>query len=143
MVIETAALCLALNIFHESRGESVPGQYAVAQVTMNRAKNNPDRVCKEVFKPHQFSWTGDVQRTGTRWVIPAHMVKPIKREPDAWKKAQIIARVTLEGRMQDFFAQGATYYHAVRVKPYWAEKFTRVRQLGAHVFYRPALVSHR
>ena len=29
-------MCLARNIYHEARGEPITGQYAVAEVTMNR-----------------------------------------------------------------------------------------------------------
>ena len=55
MLISTAALCLALNVFHEARGEFIPGQYAVALVTLNRAEHDPAKVCDVVFKRHQFS----------------------------------------------------------------------------------------
>ena len=32
--------CLALNVYHEARGESRSGQYAVATVTMNRVQSD-------------------------------------------------------------------------------------------------------
>src|SRR3569832_1942068 len=57
MILATAAMCLALNIYHEARGENIAGQYAVAMVTMNRAKHDKSKVCGVVLKPHQFSWT--------------------------------------------------------------------------------------
>ena len=37
MLAQGALLCLALNIYHEARGEPLKGQIAVASVTMNRA----------------------------------------------------------------------------------------------------------
>ncbi|HIE75488.1 MAG TPA: cell wall hydrolase, partial [Gammaproteobacteria bacterium] len=51
--------CLALNIYHEARGESHDGQVAVAAVTLNRMQSAsyPDTVCGVVWQPHQFSWT--------------------------------------------------------------------------------------
>ena len=57
--------CLATNIYHEARGESIIGQKAVAFVTMNRAKSGkyPSNVCNVVFQKGQFSW---VHQKGSR-----------------------------------------------------------------------------
>jgi hypothetical protein len=53
--------CLALNIYYESRGESILGQELVAQVTMNRyrMKGYPMTICGVVKQKKQFSWTKD------------------------------------------------------------------------------------
>ena len=32
--------------------------------------------------------------------------------------------------------EGATHYHATYVSPNWAKSFTKIAQMGAHVFYR-------
>ena len=39
--------CLALNIYHEARSESLAGQFAVADVVMNRVahKRYPNTIC--------------------------------------------------------------------------------------------------
>ncbi len=55
MGIETAALCLALAAYHESRGEPTSGQTAVMYVLLNRAQNTKN-VCSELYKPKQFSF---------------------------------------------------------------------------------------
>lgn len=47
---DAALLCLALNVWHESRGEDLAGQYAVAFVTINRAKESHADICEVVFK---------------------------------------------------------------------------------------------
>jgi len=135
MLISTAALCLALNVFHEARGEFIPGQYAVALVTLNRAEHDPAKVCDVVFKRHQFSWTKDVKLTKKGWEIPAHLINPTNKEPEAWARAWRIAQWTLAGKMPDF-TQGAKFYHAKRVKPVWRMAMTRVKALGEHIFYR-------
>ena len=51
--------CLALNIYHEARSESMEGQIAVAQVTLNRVAHSewPSTICEVVSEPKQFSWT--------------------------------------------------------------------------------------
>jgi len=53
--------CLALNIYHEARGETFEGKLAVAAVTLNRVRHKrfPDGVCEVVWQPRQFSWTHD------------------------------------------------------------------------------------
>lgn len=135
MLIETAFLCLALNIYHEARGEPIMGQYGVALVTLNRAKSE-EQVCKETFRKHQFSWTGGVVRVQAGWQLPAHM-RPKLSDPieaHAWKTAKIIAGVTLAGRMPDF-TRGADHYHATYVRPRWARAMNPVKQIGQHIFY--------
>jgi spore germination cell wall hydrolase CwlJ-like protein len=132
MIISTAALCLALNVYMEARGETIPGQYAVALVTLNRAKSNKE-VCREVFKPKQFSWANKgVKRTAKGWVI-SKALQP--RDAEAWQKAQIIANVVLKGRFYDI-TYGATHYHAHWVSPIWRHSLQPTKRIGAHHFYR-------
>lgn len=128
MIVSTATLCLAANIYFEARNQTVPGQYAVALVTMNRA-GTPKKVCTEVFRPKQFSWTNKgVTRQGRGWRVPT------PREQEAWELAQRIAKVTLSGRMADF-TWGSTHYHSLAVKPEWRRQLTRTKRIGSHVFY--------
>ena len=135
MIIETAALCLAMNVFFESRGEFVPGQYAVALVTMNRAEQDKSKVCKVVFAPSQFSWTKDVKTTKAGYILPSYLVNITKAEPDAWRKAKIIANVALKGRIGDI-TKGAKFFHTTGVRPSWRLAMVRTKLLGAHQFYR-------
>jgi spore germination cell wall hydrolase CwlJ-like protein len=114
MLIETALLCLSLNIYFEARSEQIPGQYAVAQVTMNRVKRNDSNVCKEVLKPKQFSWTNVY----------------------AWQVAKIVAGVTLSGKLLYDISHGAEFYHTESVNPRWNKSFVKVKQIGKHVFYK-------
>jgi len=46
------AHCLALNIYHESRSDNLAGQYAVADVVLNRVENKryPNTVCDVVYQ---------------------------------------------------------------------------------------------
>lgn len=131
MIAATAALCLALNVYHESRGQLIPGQYAVALVTMNRAKVL-GRVCATVFAPKQFSWANHgVHRTRAGWVIPTAL-QP--RDEGAWQLAQTIANRTLGGRMPDF-TWGATFYHTTAVSPAWRHAMVDIKTIGDHRFY--------
>lgn len=63
--------CLALNIYHEARGEnkdsdgnpvdSYENWLVVAMITRNRIDNEyyPHTWCKVVYQPFQYSWTHD------------------------------------------------------------------------------------
>ena len=79
--------CLAMNIYHEARGEPVKGKLAVAAVTMNRvkAKYYPDTVCEVVWQRKQFSWTG--------LKLKYHTVK----DTGAWSNAIKIAQRFIDG----------------------------------------------
>src|SRR5436305_144660 len=53
--------CLAENIYFEARGEPLEGQYAVAEVTLNRtwSQNFPHTICAVV---HESRWDPNRQR---------------------------------------------------------------------------------
>lgn len=119
----TALTCLALNIYHEARGEPVEGQIAVAQVTLNRVASPayPDTVCDVVWQRSQFSWTGDGRSD-----------RP--RERGAWVQAIVVAARVKAGMTPDVVG-GALHYHADYVSPRWARAYVEVARIGRHVFY--------
>lgn len=130
MLLNTALICLAMNVYYEARGEGMMGKYAVAQVVMNRVEHDrfPDTVCAVVKQRRspalhqcQFSWycDGKPERpTNTR----------------AWEEAQLIAQDVLDGTVDDI-TDGALFYHADYVSPYWAEEFNHTVTYGTHKFY--------
>lgn len=125
MILQAALICLSANIFHEARGESIPGQYAVAQVTMRRAHNDQRKVCAVVHAPKQFSWTLKLQGD------------PRKIDPDAWIRARKIAMMVLQQKVpRDFFNKGANHFHANYVAPKWAYRLPRTVVIGKHIFYK-------
>lgn len=136
MFIETALVCMALNTYHEARGETVMGRHAVAQVTMNRAERDPKNVCKVVTAKKQFSWTnkafGLVKVVNGRFVLTE---KGLPTDADAWSAALKIAKVTLNGQMSDF-TRGADHYHTKKVDPPWNKNMTVLAIYGTHRFFR-------
>ena len=117
--------CLAMNVYHEARGESVIGQLAVAEVTLNRVELDyyPDTICEVVWQRRQFSWTHD-GRSDT----------PQDRE--AWTRAQVVAHMAVEAHEQGIdLTDGADHYHADWVRPSWADRDQVTRQIGVHIFY--------
>ena len=39
MLLQSALICLAMNIYHEARSEPIAGRVAVAEVTLNRVES--------------------------------------------------------------------------------------------------------
>ena len=125
--------CLALNIYYEARGESRAGQFAVAEVTMNRVASEyyPDTVCGVVYQKRwdylrkryvgAFSWTELNRR-------PA----PEGRE---WRRAWEVAETVYYGRHVPKL-DGVLHYHAVSIKPSWSRGRKPVARIGQHLFYR-------
>ena len=115
--------CLARNVYYEARGEAIAGQYAVAEVTMNRMSSRyyPKTVCDVVYQKDAFSWTG--QRgleapAGAEW----HRARKVAEEVYYQKRAPTL--------------HGVTHYHATYVRPDWSKERQRVARIGRHVFYR-------
>lgn len=133
MIISTvAATCIALNIMMEARSESREGQWAVAQVTLNRLSElgdtSPERVCGTVASRDQFSWTS--QRAG----------QSIGRfNGSSWRQAMSIARQALlwyRIRHRRDYSGGATHYHTIDIKPpYWTRNMYVTARIGRHIFY--------
>jgi spore germination cell wall hydrolase CwlJ-like protein len=133
MILASALLCMTLNVYHEARGEPILGQYAVAAVTMNRAGDDPAKVCEVVTRPHQFSWTDRLlTRKRSGWVLRA---AGVPKDDFAWMVASKVAYNTLAGKMIDV-THGSTYYHTTESKPWWRKAFVRAAAIGNHIFYR-------
>ncbi|MBK1634711.1 cell wall hydrolase [Rhodovulum adriaticum] len=124
--------CLTEALYFEARGESVQGQFAVAEVILNRVSSPdyPDTVCGVVNqgtgKRHQcqFSYNCD----GKAEVI---------REKATYVRLGKIARFMLDGAPRRLTG-GATHYHTIAVNPRWASRLPRTATIGVHHFYRQA-----
>jgi spore germination cell wall hydrolase CwlJ-like protein len=122
--------CLARAIYFEARGETIKGQFAVAEVILNRVKSSlyPSTICRVVHQAGggscQFSFTCD-----------GHSDKI--RERDAYTTAGKIARLMLDGAPRAL-TQGATHFHTRNVRPGWAHRMPRTAMIGQHLFYRVA-----
>lgn len=115
--------CLADNIYHEARGETVAGQIAVAQVTLNRAEITGRSVCSVVYEKNQFSWVG-------KKATPS-------RKSEVWQQIKEIGLGVASGNYYFTELAHATYFHAIYVRPYWSKQFNHVATIGNHKFYSP------
>jgi len=137
-MISAAVLCLAMNLYHEARGEPLAGQLAVGFSTMNRVadKRYPDTVCGVVTQAKYRSWDKDnpiKHRCQYSWFCDGLSDDP--KDGKAMLEATILAQNIYHGRVTDI-SEGATHYHAVYVNPYWAGTMTVVLEIDQHIFYR-------
>ena len=123
--------CLSEALYFEARGETVKGQFAVAEVIVNRAKSArfPDTICGVIRQG-----TGKKYQCQFTYTCDGH--KEVIAEPRAYERVAKVARAMLDGASGDL-TNGATYYHTVAVNPRWARKFTQTARIGVHLFYRP------
>lgn len=114
--------CLSENVYYEGRGEPLVGQYAIAEVTMNRVASHdfPDSVCGVVHQRGAFSWT-----------YQSDMRAPYGYE---WRRAQAVAGSVYEN-VEAPLVNGALFYHATRITPAWAATRSQVAIIGRHLFY--------
>ncbi len=84
--------CLAEALYFEARGESVKGQFAVAEVILNRVASRrfPNSVCGVV---HQ----GTGKRFQCQFTYNCDGNKEIINEKAAWKRVGKVARLMLDG----------------------------------------------
>lgn len=117
---------LAMNIYHEARGETLEGMFAVGVVTLNRVKSDryPNTIEGVVKQRNQFSWY---------WDGKSDTVLEMK----SWSTAKSVARILLTNddliirkKLKDVL-----FYHALYVRPKWASRFEEVAVIGNHKFY--------
>ena len=137
-MIEAALVCLALNVYHEARDQPFIEQVAVAQVVMNRVRDDryPDTPCDVVMQGPTYTWAEHYpvrHRCQFSWYCDGKSDNTT--DQGAYDKALMIAHGVYYGNLDDF-VEGATHYHAIYVLPEWAESKTRIVQIGEHIFYR-------
>ncbi len=120
--------CLKTAIYFESRGESLQGQFAVAEVVLNRVDSPryPKTIC------------GVVQQRGSgscAFSYSCDGATDVMTDRTSAEVAGRIARVMLDGAPRAL-TKGATYFHTRAVSPSWSRKFPRTASIGSHLFYR-------
>lgn len=133
VAFDSELTCLALNIYFEARSEPLKGMLAVGHVVLNRVAHRsfPDSICDvirdggEVVRHRcQFSWWCDGRSD-----------RP--RNAAAWDAARLVAWFVYKGYTDDP-TDGALWYHADYVEPFWRNAYLRGPQIGRHIFYRTA-----
>ena len=131
--------CMALNIYHEARGESDIGRLAVANVTMNRVNHRryPDTICGVVQQGiHYTNWKGNrmPKRHKCQFSWYCDGKADTVFENRAWANSLDLALEVMMGMHGDI-TQGAThYYNPDKADPSWAQQYAMTAQHGNHVF---------
>lgn len=128
--------CLAEALYFEARGESVRGQFAVAEVIMNRVDSPefPNTVCGVI---HQG--TGKKFQCQFTYTCDGNSVHIANQQ--AYGQVSKVARLMVGGAPREL-TDGATFYHTRAVSPRWSRVFARTTSIGVHHFYRkPTQVS--
>ena len=132
--------CLAEALYFEARGETVKGQFAVAEVILNRVQssNYPDSICGVVGQG-----TSSGRKYACQFSYNCDGAPETIHEPAAYRRVGKVARLMLEGAPRNL-TEGATHYHTTAVNPRWARKFPMTAQIGVHRFYKePIRLSSR
>ncbi len=125
--------CLALNIYHEARGETLFGKMMVGFVSKNRvaSENFPNTYCEVIYqkkgKTAQFSWINDGKSDSVH-------------DKESWYNSLEIAYDIIHKQEKDL-SEGALYYHKNDKKT----KFTnthysnikKIGVIGKHVVFKP------
>jgi len=123
--------CLALNIYHEARGEPDEGKLAVGHVVLNRvlSRRFPSTVCKVVQQG------GELRRYRCQfsWWCDGRSDKP--RNKRDWQRSSELALAVYWGQTEDP-TDGALWYHADYVSPDWRTDFVQGPKIGRHIFYQ-------
>tara|TARA_R110001592_G_scaffold5486_12_gene30201 strand:- start:645 stop:1226 length:582 start_codon:yes stop_codon:yes gene_type:complete len=135
-------ICLAMNIYHEARGQSIAGQMAVALVTINRMNDSryPNTICEVVMEgPTRVSWNDKTKeypikhRCQFSWFCDG--LSDTVKDFDTFMNITKLADIIITQLVVDI-TDGATHYHADYVKPAWAATKTRTTKIDDHIFYR-------
>ncbi|HEY8594140.1 MAG TPA: cell wall hydrolase [Devosiaceae bacterium] len=131
--------CLAEAIYHEARGEPEKGQWAVAQIILNRVASSryPNSVCSVVYQNAenlhrcQFSFACDGKSDS------GGVGNRIVRQ--SWVKSNLIAYAAYkdfqDGKPLRTLPTDALFYHAKTVSPEWAASYREVAEIGSQIFY--------
>lgn len=132
--------CLARNIYFEAGNQPLAGQIAVALVTINRVKNSqfPNTICEVIYQANfrKNSRGEDVPIRGQcqfSWFCDGKSDMPV--DSNTWLEAVELAYNLFDINIVDI-TEGALWYHADYILPYWANQLKKTVIIENHIFYR-------
>jgi spore germination cell wall hydrolase CwlJ-like protein len=122
--------CLSEALYFEARGETVKGQFAVAEVIMNRVAHSrfPQTLCGVINQ-------GTGKKYGCQFTYTCDGIAEKINEPRAFSRVSKVARAVIDSKAPNL-TNGATHYHTTAVSPGWGQVYTKVARIGVHIFYR-------
>ena len=111
--------CLAEALYFEARGETIKGQFAVAEVILNRVESGrfPDNVCGVINQ-------GTGRKYACQFTYTCDGLPEAIHESGAWNRVGKVARAILTGGAPGP-DRGATHYHTTAVRPDWARVYKK------------------
>ncbi|MCA1806962.1 MAG: cell wall hydrolase [Actinobacteria bacterium] len=130
--------CMALNVYYEARSDNLAGKYAVADVVLNRVRDEryPDSICGVVQQGRLGTEGGEILKHQCQFSWYCDGLADTPTDQDSWQKAQMVAYNIINYQKHRGISEGATHYHATYVNPYWVSTVELVGTIGQHVFYR-------
>ncbi len=129
-------MCLVAAVYFEARSEPLEGQYAVAEVVMNRVESSryPNSICG-VISQDLGPLPMDCQFTFMCDGKPETM-----HDEDSAKTALAVATNVMNGTVSESYAEDALWYHADYVSPHWSKKLFVVSKHGKHIFFTDTVI---
>ena len=144
------AFCLAQNLYFEAGNQPLAGRLAVAQVVQNRVDSHmfPNTICGVIYqtKEYRTSWkTGEqIPRRGMcqfSWYCDGKSDEP--KDSKTWIAVYQLANQILQNDKYDAtiseefdITEGALWYHADYIYPYWAQHLNQTVTINQHIFYK-------
>ncbi len=128
--------CLAANVFFESRGDTLLGQRAVAEVTLNRSisKTYGGSICKVVFAKGQFSWTKQRKWKEIQSLLNGSIPFKNPQTIAEYQQAGKVAVIALKTPCR-VLPDTAMWFHAESARPDWVQGLKLEGKIGSHYFY--------
>lgn len=133
----TEVQCLALNLYHEARGESERGKIAVGMVTLNReySKKFPDTLCEVVYQSRMVN--GNPKYCQFSWHCDSNLKKVMNY--NEYKKVESLAEYMIlnyKAIKKKDPTHGALYYHTKSMRTAWSDRLKKTITIGNHSFYK-------
>jgi spore germination cell wall hydrolase CwlJ-like protein len=138
--MERELKCMTRNVYYEAGIEPIEGKIAVAQVTLNRAKDGRfgAGICGVVNQKNvvfnkvlcQFSWLCDGSESR----------RPVNKA--VWQESEVAAKKVLLENFTLPSLESALYFHADYVNPQW-KGLEQVAKIGHHIFYKTKTESNK
>tara|TARA_B100001113_G_scaffold223465_1_gene183439 strand:+ start:662 stop:1201 length:540 start_codon:yes stop_codon:yes gene_type:complete len=132
--------CLAQNIYFEAANQPKAGRMAVAHVVLNRVNDGqfPNTVCDVVYQAKWgTNWKGNPYPLRNKcqfsWFCDGKSDEPT--DSVTWMESIKLAGFILNDYYPDI-TEGALWYHANSVDPYWNDFLTSTVIINDHIFYK-------
>jgi spore germination cell wall hydrolase CwlJ-like protein len=115
---------LAVNAYHEARGEPREGKIAVCHVVMNRMEKKGKTAKEIILASMQFSWYNEKK------------FKPLRDYYAFIACLEAVEATLLERRNGKTLERADHYFNPYKVLPKWAAAMTHIVTINNHAFYR-------